>query len=296
MSACTKKQNAAQRRGIPWAGKVPLLGLLSLLLCLPPLTCACSGKEKLESGAYVEGVYGPRTTYKGSNVSSLKGGVTSSTVVPDGDGGVIVLEGESYQTPRAGYADAREIKLKLRELAEQLIADMNDCSLQGAVALPTAFVHLDDFNRTSSFGRLISEQLIFEFNQRGYPIREYRMPGSIRVKADGEYILSRNVGSVSARAKPAVVIVGTYYNDKDAIFINARLVRPSDGRVLRTANLVMDAKPVANRMLRGGGGAYAGKKEDNGGGMRIRDAARAGAPPASPALPQTPFDRGEDIH
>jgi hypothetical protein len=203
--------------------------------------------------------------------------------------------------------DARELKLKVRELAEQLVADMRDCSLQGFVALPTSFVDLNDFRRTSAFGRLMAEQLFYELNQRGYPVREYRHPGVLRGKpGGGEYALSRELGALSTKSG-AVVIVGTYSSAGNAVFVNARLVHPGDGRVLRTANLVLQANPTVKRLIAatsiGGdsssgrissGSASSGNKSAEAGTMRIRDFEQAVRPPQNTAA--TPFDRGEDIH
>ena len=245
--------------------------------------------EKLSATA-VTGSYGPRATYKGKNVSTIRGEIDSGLVLSDSDGGLVVIPGEKLQSRKRGYVDAREFKLKIRELSEQLIADIRDCSLQGTVALPTAFVNLDNFNESSSLGRLISEQLFYEFNQRGFPIREYRIADSIRVRPkEGEFSLSRELGDLSVHSPGSVVIVGTYSGDRQALFINARLVRPSDGRVLRTANLVLEGNPLTSRLMRNTG------KKVEGGEMRIRDYTEATRPLSVP--PGTsPFDRGEDIH
>ena len=209
------------------------------------------------------------------------------------------IEGVKYDPQDADYVDARELKLKVRELGEQLVADMKDCSLQGTVALPTSFVNLNNFNESSDFGRLVGEQLFFELNQRGYPVREYRMSGNIQPRAKaGEFALSRELGTVSARSGNAVVIAGTYSQANNAVFVNARLVRPKDGRVLRTANVVIETNPTIRRMLAaksfsGAGGAGKGSGMADGT-MRIRDFDRAMNPPPPQSL--TAIDKGQDIH
>jgi hypothetical protein len=245
--------------------------------------------EKISHSA-IAGKFGPRAYYEGKNVSTVKGEIESGIVLPDGRGGVVMIPGEKSEPQSRGYVDARELKLKIRELAEQLIADIRDCSLQGAVALPTAFVNLDNFKETSSLGRLISEQLFHEFTQRGFPIREYRIPGSIKVHpGEGEFYLSRELGNVAPSSRSAV-IVGTYSGDKRVLFINARLVRPGDGRVLRTANLVLEGNALTGRLMRASGRSL------ESGEMRIRDYKEAVRPAGSAATGENPFDRGEDIH
>jgi hypothetical protein len=228
----------------------------------------------------------------------------------------ITVQGMKVPGTDPRYADARELRLKVRELADQLVAEMRDRSLSGVVAMPVSFVNLDDFKETSAFGRLLGEQLYFELNQRGYPVREYRIETAVRVKKkEGEFILSRERGSVPAES--AVVIVGTYSKGPGAVFVNARLVRPSNGRVLRTASMVFEANETVNTLLRtgvnstdeesglaarhlretnAGTGAFtnATGKEISDGLMRIRDFNTAVLPPPPPAL--TPFDRGEDVH
>lgn len=146
------------------------------------------------------------------------------------------------------YMEAQELKLKVRELADQLLATMpNDC-LTGLVALPTAFVNLDNFQQSSAFGRLVGESMIYEFNQRSFPVREYRLPGYIAMRAEqGDFALARQ-GLVNAQEKWAALLIGTYYRDKDAVFVNARLVRAADGMVLRTAQLVLANSELVARL------------------------------------------------
>lgn len=204
--------------------------------------------------------------------------------MPDGQGGLLWAP-ITPQAPEAGYMDARELRLKVRELAEQLISGIQDQSLRNSVALPVSFVHQDDFDQTSSFGRFISEQLFHEFNQRGFPVREYRLSGAVRMRNEGEFLLSRAAGSVSARDADSVFVVGTYYADSQAVFINARLVRGGNGRVLRTAQLVLASNGLTRRMLAGSG------KRIQAGSLSIRDHKSATQP-----THLTPIDLGEDIH
>lgn len=151
------------------------------------------------------------------------------------------------------YMEAQELKLKVRELADQLLATLpNDC-LTGLVALPTSFVNVNDFQQSSTFGRLVAESLIYEFNQRSFPVREYRLPGYIAMRPDnalsnpGDFALARQ-GMVNAKEKWAALLLGTYYRDKDAVFVNARLVRAADGMVLRSAQLILVNNALVDRL------------------------------------------------
>lgn len=203
--------------------------------------------------------------------------------VPDTDGGLVWVPAPANPIS-AGQADARELRLKIRELASQLIANM-DPSLRGTVALPTSFVNQEDFSQSSALGRFISEQLFHEFNQRGYPVKEFRLAPVVTVReGEGEFLLSRKISTVPTGNANNVFVVGTYFVDRQAVFVNARLVR-GNGTVLRTAQIIMNANGMARRMLAGGG------KSLQSGSLPIEDYKTRTQP-----TNLTPFDQGEDIH
>lgn len=273
---------------------------VTMVILAALVSFACAEKKKmpedLARGAVIIGSPGPDVTYRGEKMSSLQGDVSSSTVLTDSSGRTFIVNGVSYDPGDEGYVEARELKLKIRELAEQLVAGMQDCSLSGTVALPVSFVNLNNFAESSAFGRLVGEQLFFELNQRGYPVREYRISSNIKTKEQaGEFYLSRDIGSLAS--KGSVVVVGTYSAAPGAIFVNARLVRPHDGRVLRTANMVLPNNNTVGRLLRMksfDAFPVSFAKGKGQGGMRIRDFDAATRP--EPPQNLTYFDKGEDIH
>ena len=202
--------------------------------------------------------------------------------VPDANDGLVWLRTPSKSTSPA-YADARELRLKIRELASQLIANM-DPSLRGVVGLPTSFVNQENFSQSSPLGRFIAEQMFYEFNQRCFPVKEYRLGQSVTVNEDGEFILSRKIPAISTANKGLVFVVGTYFIDRQAVFVNARLVR-GNGTVLRTAQVVLPNTNMTRRMLAGSG------KTLKAGSLPISDYKTETQP-----TNLTPFDQGEDIH
>ncbi len=148
--------------------------------------------------------------------------------------------------PKTNYA--MDFKAQVRILADQMLATMDNRTLMGLVAMPTSFVDMNNKNVTSSFGNLIGESLIYEFNQRGFPVREYRLSGNIEMKlGQGDFTLLRR-GVMSTKERWAALIVGTYHTDAEAVFVNARLVRAMDGMVLRTGQLVLSKTPLIQRL------------------------------------------------
>jgi hypothetical protein len=246
------------------------------------------GRENFSTSAILSGSYGPRAIIHGEEVSAVKApDLDSGLALPDGKGGVVWVPGEKREKQKPGYADARELKLKVRELAEQLVAGIGDPSLRTAVALPVSFVNLDNLGETSGLGRYIAEQLFHEFTQRGFPVREYRIPADNIATAEGrgEFYLSRALKEAAPVGQEAVVVAGTYYADPQAIFVNARLLRPANGRVLRTASLILPANSLTRRMAATSGITLETRR------MRIRDYKETVAPTTL-----SPFDLNEDIH
>ncbi len=148
------------------------------------------------------------------------------------------------------YIDAQELKLKIRELADQMLSTMDNSTLTGLVAMPSSFVDLNHKGQTSAFGNLLGESLIYEFNQRAFPVREYRLSGNIDMQlGQGDFALLRQ-GVMSAHEKWAAIIVGTYHYDHKAVFVNARLVRAYDGMVLRTGQLILVNTRIVERLIK----------------------------------------------
>ena len=194
------------------------------------------------------------------------------------------------------YLDAREFKLRIRELVDQLLTVMPVAGLDGYIALPTSFVNQDNFEDTSSFGRYIAEQLFYEFNQRGFPIREYHYTGAIDVRPEGDFVLTRDIGILSGKDRNTVVIAGTYFHEKNATFVNARMIRGSDGLVLRTGHLIIQNNSLIEHFFIRSGAAHRLPT----GTMSISHYNTLKNPPAPPAPPPLPpataVDRGLDIH
>lgn len=170
-------------------------------------------------------------------------------LVPGLDGQYVLIPGGPRPAPPQSVIDAQELKLKVREMAAQLLETWPNQSLTGVVAVPTTFVSLNNFNESSGLGRYLGEALFYEFNTRGFAAREYRTNGTIRLEpGQGEFTLSRALPDLKVDKDWAALVVGTYYRDLDAVFVNARMIRPSDGLVLRTAQIVLPMNDLVRRM------------------------------------------------
>ncbi|MBP9838945.1 MAG: hypothetical protein KBC84_09560, partial [Proteobacteria bacterium] len=80
------------------------------------------------------------------------------------------------------------------------MADQIDAYFQGNLSGPiavTTFVDLDNLYQTSTFGRILAEQMISELSMRGYKVVELRMAEALQIMHDrGEFGLSRDISTL----------------------------------------------------------------------------------------------------
>ena len=123
----------------------------------------------------------------------------------------------------------------------------------GPVGVAT-FVNLDDLYTTSTFGRVLGEQVMSELAMRGFDVVELRHSDALQFLApDGEFALSRDVGAVRRERDLGGIVVGTYAVSPIRVYVNARLINPSTSMVQAVGSVEMAKTKEIARLLRGGG-------------------------------------------
>lgn len=109
----------------------------------------------------------------------------------------------------------------------------------------TSFVDLDNLNSSSTFGRLLGEQVASRMSQLGYRVMELKLrQGSMIVNENaGEMILSRDLRDVRTSQDTQGVLVGTYTIIDDAIIVSAKLLSTLDGAMLATYDTTLRKTP-----------------------------------------------------
>ena len=130
--------------------------------------------------------------------------------------------------------------------ASYYIADTLENNLKQPICpneplLVATFVNVNNLERSSSFGRIISEQIASRFVQKGYKIIEMKLrEKSLFVQqAKGEFLLSRDLRAISKEHNCPAVIVGTYAEGYKTLYVSARIVRTSDGVVVASSDYGM---------------------------------------------------------
>ena len=117
----------------------------------------------------------------------------------------------------------------------------------------TTFVNVDDLYTTSTFGRMVSEQVMSELVMRGFDVIELRHSDALQFLAPaGEFALSRDVAAIRPTRELGGVVVGTYIVSPVRVYVNARLIDPASSTVLSAASVEMSKTSELARLLRGG--------------------------------------------
>ena len=112
--------------------------------------------------------------------------------------------------------------------------------------LVATVVNMNQLNSTSTFGRLVSEQIAARLSQLHYQIVEPKLRGDLVVRADGEFLMTRELKEMAKAFSAQAVVVGTYVESTKDVFVNIKVVQPETNQVLAaTSYAIPMAKDVA---------------------------------------------------
>jgi hypothetical protein len=101
-------------------------------------------------------------------------------------------------------------------------------------------VSIDALDKSSTLGRLISEQVAGRFTQAGYQMVEIKFRNSLYVKqSQGELMLTREIKDLAKSYDAQAVIVGTYGQSNDFVFVNLKVIQPATNIVLAVHDYVL---------------------------------------------------------
>lgn len=111
-------------------------------------------------------------------------------------------------------------------------------------------VNIDALEQTSMLGRLVSEQLSTRLAQGGMKMLEMKLRNSVYLKrGQGELMLTREIGEVASTHNAQAVVVGSYAETREAVFINVKVIQPSTNLVLAGHDYVLAKEGTVRSML-----------------------------------------------
>jgi len=114
-----------------------------------------------------------------------------------------------------------------------------------------SFVDIDNLNSSSTFGRIMAEQVGSRLAQKGYRVKEMKLrQQSVFVEErKGEFLLSRDLKNISLNNNASAVVVGTYACSMDKIYVSIRFVNPSTGIILASFDYGVPADASLQKSL-----------------------------------------------
>ncbi len=106
----------------------------------------------------------------------------------------------------------------------------------------TSFADLNKLNRTTTFGRLVSESMFNELHIRDFRVTDFRGQDAISVNADGEFHITRDVDKLKDHISATeYIVVGTYVKfENNTVLINARIIDSESGAIISTARVIYE--------------------------------------------------------
>lgn len=121
----------------------------------------------------------------------------------------------------------------INSLATQLMRNQKIVSMKPMII--TSFVKLNQFEKTTEFGRVVSESLINELSSKGFNVIEFRGQLAVSINDQGEYFITRKIQKLKGRTPNTYVVVGTYSRQLKKIILNARIIDNITGKIITSA-------------------------------------------------------------
>lgn len=118
--------------------------------------------------------------------------------------------------------------------------------------MAASFVNIDNLTTSSTFGRIVSEQMASRLAQHGLRMIEIKLrQESVFIKeGQGEFILSRELKDLSSSREIRAALVGTYAVSTHFVFVSARIVRTDDNSVLAGCDYELPNDEITRSILK----------------------------------------------
>ena len=150
------------------------------------------------------------------------------------------------------YADARNNQfIPTNHRAADALLSQLPGRVGGNTLLIATLVNIDALERSSTLGRLVSEQVAARFTQAGYHMVEMKFSNSVYIlQSQGELMLTREVQELASEHSARAVIVGTYGESKDFVYINLKVIEPGTNIVVAVYDYALPIDDNVRAMLR----------------------------------------------
>ncbi|MDR0528274.1 MAG: hypothetical protein LBG69_01485 [Zoogloeaceae bacterium] len=101
-------------------------------------------------------------------------------------------------------------------------------------------VNLNALEESSPLGRLVAEQLGARLTQQGFRVIELKIRQNLYMKREeGELMLTRELKDIARQHEAQAVMVGTYTESADRVFLNLKLTRIDNSMTLAAVDYAL---------------------------------------------------------
>lgn len=134
--------------------------------------------------------------------------------------------------------------------ADALLAQLNGKLMADKPLIMATIVNIDALEQTSTLGRLVSEQMSTRLAQGGLKMLEMKLRNNIYLKRNqGELMLTREISEVAHTHDAQAIVVGSYAESSDTVFINIKVIQPTTNFVLAGQDFVLAKESIVRSML-----------------------------------------------
>ncbi len=150
-----------------------------------------------------------------------------------------------YQTP----TDADLIEVS-HDAADTLQSNLLKTIPKHSLIIVSTLLNVNDLKKTSSFGRIISDQIASAFHDLGYRIIGMEMPIDLFVmQEDGGLHLSDETKKMLKKYGAAAIVGGVYAQGSQTAYVSLRVIDTNSKNIISSTDLSVPMGPDAKVLL-----------------------------------------------
>ena len=131
-----------------------------------------------------------------------------------------------------------------------LVSNVQNLLPMDAPVIVSTVVDINAFEKSSTLGRVISEHVLGRLAQSGYGVIELKVRNQVYMKRnDGEFLLTREIRDLARSHNAQALVVGTYAEASDRIFVSLKMIEAEGSRVIGAVDYSVDKDSVVRSLL-----------------------------------------------
>lgn len=179
--------------------------------------------------------------------------VLASALLALGATGCALESGSVLKEPTYEQAAENRLIQANHAAANSLLTGLKGRLAEGQPLIVATVVNIDALDRSSTLGRMISEQVSGRFTQAGFRMIEMKFRNNVYMaRNQGELMLTREIRDIATTHHAQAVVIGTYAQSSEMLFVNLKVIEPENNIVLVAHDYALPIDRVTRSMLQSG--------------------------------------------